>query len=568
MFQISRPALSLPGEIDNLHRINTRYLSTIHQTHRKRVSPLGGQGAVKTRIERDISGFSKIPSKKHRTSVVFLNSWPFCPISYSIPSPIAPIKQNSCFFRHRHLILYAECNFNLSYESAKRSQISVSIKLLPDYKFGSLMNKHTLITILTAFLGVFYFCTEPLNPLSIDSNTGIAPADLSESVFVIGDTVPFTIALRLPHFIDHIEFSLNEIDSTIQCSYSERYADTLRFQRVFEVPDTISISYKAVFTNGRTLTEVDTLVIRGFPAQVEKQQTRVYYLSDNASCTLSVNASGSQPLNYQWYKNSEKLDGKTGYTYIIPSFLESDTGIYTCKVTNPWGEDESTPAVIVYRQLSGKTTYWNFTTFTDSLHEGETLLISLEKLFTTDGVAPVEMERLALEDKCEFRGDSLFVFHAGTRDSGSYVIPASVISGTSGDTASFIINVKPTWCTITTKSDSGYLTMDPEHDKYRWGDTVFLEAVAYEGYTFFEWDGDLSGNNARQKVVVTRDLSVTARFWPETHAVCNTVDDGRLNRIIRESSPAEMRPTLLCPKPGFYDEGSIRIHGKVRFIIQ
>jgi hypothetical protein len=61
--------------------------------------------------------------------------------------------------------------------------------------------------------------------------------------------------------------------------------------------------------------------------------------------TLSVNASGTAPLAYQWYFNTNTvIPGATTNSYAFPSVQPADAGIYTVVVTNAYGSVTSSPA--------------------------------------------------------------------------------------------------------------------------------------------------------------------------------------------------------------------------------
>lgn len=54
--------------------------------------------------------------------------------------------------------------------------------------------------------------------------------------------------------------------------------------------------------------------------------------------TLTVVATGYQPLYYQWYKDGDELPGETNATYTNPSVTTADEGVYKVKVYNECGE--------------------------------------------------------------------------------------------------------------------------------------------------------------------------------------------------------------------------------------
>ncbi|MEO7600442.1 MAG: PQQ-binding-like beta-propeller repeat protein, partial [Opitutus sp.] len=69
-------------------------------------------------------------------------------------------------------------------------------------------------------------------------------------------------------------------------------------------------------------------------------------LAAGSSATLTVAASGSGALSYQWYKNGSAIPGATGATYTIGNITAFDAGSYTVKVTSGAENVTSGEAVI------------------------------------------------------------------------------------------------------------------------------------------------------------------------------------------------------------------------------
>lgn len=61
---------------------------------------------------------------------------------------------------------------------------------------------------------------------------------------------------------------------------------------------------------------------------------------------LFVNATGEEPLSYQWYKDNVVLSGETSSTFGKASVTIEDAGSYTCEVSNVCGTVMSEPAVV------------------------------------------------------------------------------------------------------------------------------------------------------------------------------------------------------------------------------
>ena len=68
----------------------------------------------------------------------------------------------------------------------------------------------------------------------------------------------------------------------------------------------------------------------------------------NYPTTLTCSASGTSPLQYQWYKATNSWSSRyplsgansTNYAVTVTSAQMSDAGIYTCEVSNWAGKDE------------------------------------------------------------------------------------------------------------------------------------------------------------------------------------------------------------------------------------
>jgi hypothetical protein len=65
-----------------------------------------------------------------------------------------------------------------------------------------------------------------------------------------------------------------------------------------------------------------------------------------SSVQLSVTASGTQPLTYQWQFNGTNLDGARGVTLTIDNVQASQAGSYSVAVSNDGGSTNSTAAML------------------------------------------------------------------------------------------------------------------------------------------------------------------------------------------------------------------------------
>lgn len=91
-----------------------------------------------------------------------------------------------------------------------------------------------------------------------------------------------------------------------------------------------------------------TFPLAGVAPSIDTQPVDVT-LNAGDTLELSVVASGTEPLEYQWYKNDVEIVDATGDTLVITNVHEVDTGTYKVTVTNDFGfidSDEVTVDVV------------------------------------------------------------------------------------------------------------------------------------------------------------------------------------------------------------------------------
>lgn len=79
-------------------------------------------------------------------------------------------------------------------------------------------------------------------------------------------------------------------------------------------------------------------------------------VNGGSSVTLSVVATGSSPLSYQWQKGGQNIAGATNSTFTLNSAGAGDSAAYTATVTNPNGSISSNAATVTVITLPVITT--------------------------------------------------------------------------------------------------------------------------------------------------------------------------------------------------------------------
>ena len=68
---------------------------------------------------------------------------------------------------------------------------------------------------------------------------------------------------------------------------------------------------------------------------------------------LAVDAGGSVPLTYQWFKGTDPIPDATNASYVIAPVRMEDAGSYSVTITNPYGTKPSSPASLEVLPVTG-----------------------------------------------------------------------------------------------------------------------------------------------------------------------------------------------------------------------
>jgi hypothetical protein len=77
------------------------------------------------------------------------------------------------------------------------------------------------------------------------------------------------------------------------------------------------------------------------------------------SVTFTVAASGSGPLNYQWFFNGSAISGATATNYILTGVMAANAGNYRVVITNLYGSVTSSVAALTVTKATGTITLGN-----------------------------------------------------------------------------------------------------------------------------------------------------------------------------------------------------------------
>jgi formylglycine-generating enzyme required for sulfatase activity len=157
-------------------------------------------------------------------------------------------------------------------------------------------------------------------------------------------------------------------------------------------------------------------------------------VNPGAPVSLSVNATGSGVLSYQWKKGGINLIGGTGATYAIGSAAESNEGEYTVVVSNDAGTVTSTAATVSVNDPVVITAQPTSLT----VNAGSLASFSV----TATGTAPFSYQwRKAGTNIAGGTSATYTIASAQTTDAGSYSVVVSNVTGSvASGSASLIVN--------------------------------------------------------------------------------------------------------------------------------
>ena len=104
-------------------------------------------------------------------------------------------------------------------------------------------------------------------------------------------------------------------------------------------------TYAVVVTNGVGSVTSSNAILSMYPFIALPFAGAVTYWGKTA--TLSVQAWGTEPLSYQWFKNGVALQNATNQTLTFASIQATNAGLYSVVVSNPLGSVTNAPAQVI-----------------------------------------------------------------------------------------------------------------------------------------------------------------------------------------------------------------------------
>ncbi|HOZ30487.1 MAG TPA: immunoglobulin domain-containing protein [Bacteroidales bacterium] len=252
----------------------------------------------------------------------------------------------------------------------------------------------------------------------------------------------------------------------------------MKFNRFF----TLFIVFIGFFTN------INLISFAQSP-QITQQPENLIKCLNNAG-SISVVATGAEPLHYQWYKDGNPY-GADNSVLDFPSLQESDEGEYYCSVTNGEGSTDSYVCTVVV--VNGIPVINNITT------ENDLVCVGTDNLFTSD----VSGENFYVtwfhySDNVGY-GTNYYLTSTEVENEGEYYFTATNVCGIVFSDTLEIDVVIP-----------AYITTEPQTQTICEGEDVVFSPVAEGDYLFYIWMKDSVIMPTEQNL----NLTVSGAIYP------------------------------------------------------
>ena len=216
-----------------------------------------------------------------------------------------------------------------------KNNVAISGATSPTYAVASLQTVHagTYKVVVTNSIGA---ATSANAVVSINSGPSITVQPVSKTVRS-GASVSFSVAAT---GTAPFSYQWKKAGANIAGATASSYA--IAATAVSHAGD-----YSVVVSNvaGSSTSSTATLVVQ-VPVVITAQPASVT-LNAGSPLSLSVTATGTGPLVYQWYKDTVAISGATAATYSVASAALSHWGSYTVKVSNAQGAVTSAAANVL-----------------------------------------------------------------------------------------------------------------------------------------------------------------------------------------------------------------------------
>ncbi len=292
-------------------------------------------------------------------------------------------------------------------------------------------------------------------------------------------------------------------------------------------------SYTCLVTNiaGSVTSSAATLTVN-VPPSITTQPVN-QSVSAGANVTLSVVASGTGPLAYQWQQNGANVAGGTGASLVLTSVTTNQAGSYVCIVTNVAGVATSGTATLNVNLAPVAPSIT-----TQPVSQTVTAGANLSFIVVAGGTSPMGYQwRRNGTSISGATSPTLNLSTVTTNQSGTYTCVVTNAAGTATSSGAVLTvqPVVPQGSTLTVViQGQGTVSPNLNGNSLMIGQSYTMTATPATGYEFAGWSGNIPGSPssaAALSFVMTSNLVLQATFIASPY----TAAAGTYNGLFFES---------------------------------
>lgn len=290
--------------------------------------------------------------------------------------------------------------------------------------------------------------------LRVDETAPVFTTQPTDASSPVGQSTPFTVAMSTSTSFGYFfyQWQIQPAGSGSWSDLSNGGAYSATTTASFRVVASLAMNgdkFRCVVTNtaGTSTSNIVTLTTGSIPSITTQPSSSTVSAGQTAS--LSVAATGTAPLAYQWSRYGVAVSGATGATLTIPDAQAANAGAYTVRITNAFGAANSNVGSLVVNPAAPTISVQPVSA---AVTAGQTVTLSV----TASGTSPLSYQWRKGGSSIGGATASTLSFNSiAVSDTGSYdVVVSNGVGSATSSAATLTVSAATVAPTITTPPGS------------------------------------------------------------------------------------------------------------------